>query len=77
MARAQPTAQHFGTVTAGYRADVILTSDNPLENLATLEKPLGVMVQGHWRDAPELQGLLDSVAAKYQAAAQPVPPTAN
>ena len=76
MARAQPGTQHFGTVTAGNRADLILSASNPLENLATLGKPLGVMVQGHWRDATELQGLLDSVAEKYTAAAQPPPHTA-
>jgi len=71
LARAKPTEQRFGTVTAGNRADLILTSGNPLDNLATLDKPLGVMVQGRWRDAPQLQALLDSVAGKYQAASQP------
>lgn len=70
IARAKPTAQLFGTVTAGYRADLILTASNPLENLTALGKPQGVMVQGHWRDAKELQGLLDSVAQKYAAATQ-------
>lgn len=71
LARAKPTEQHFGTVTPGNRADLILTSDNPLDDLGTLEKPLGVMVQGRWRDAAELQGLLDSVAEKYKAASRP------
>ena len=71
IARAKPTEQRFGTLTPGYRADLILTSGNPLEDLSTLEKPLGVMAQGHWRDASELQGLLESVAAEYRAAAEP------
>lgn len=71
IARAKPTEQRFGTLTPGYRADLILTSGNPLADLSTLEKPLGVMAQGHWRDASELQGLLESVAAKYRAAAEP------
>jgi hypothetical protein len=71
IARAKPNEQRFGTVTAGYRADLILTVGNPLEDLATLEKPLGVMANGRWRDASELQGLLDTVAAKYRAAAEP------
>ena len=39
--------------------------------LTRYQVPLGVMVQGHWRDASELQGLLESVAAKYRAAAEP------
>lgn len=71
IARAKPAEQRFGTITPGYRADLILTTGNPLEDLATLAKPLGVMARGHWRDAQELQGLLDSVAARYRAAAQP------
>ena len=71
LARAKPTEQHFGTVAAGNRADLILTAENPLDDLATLGKPLGVMAQGRWRDAPQLQGLLDSVARKYQAATHP------
>jgi hypothetical protein len=69
IARAKPTEQRFGTITTGYRADLVLTAGNPLEDLATLKKPLGVMANGHWRDAAELQGLLEDVAARYQAAA--------
>ena len=71
IARAKPTEPRFGTVTAGYRANLILTAANPLDDLATLAKPMGVMVQGHWRDASELQGLLDSVAAQYHSAMAP------
>jgi len=71
IARAKPTEQRFGTITAGYRADLILTSGNPLEDLSTLARPLGVMANGRWRDAAELQDLLEEVAAKYRAAAEP------
>lgn len=61
-----------GTVSVGSRADLILTDANPLENLRTLERPVGVMANGKWYDAAALKGLLDGVAAKYAAAkAQP------
>ena len=55
----------FGTVSPGARADLILTSANPLEGLATLRKPLGVMHDGHWYDEAGLQVLLDQVAKEY------------
>jgi len=63
--RAIPYADSFGTISPGNRADVILTSRNPLEELSTLQKPLGVMAQGHWYPASNLQSLLDGVASKY------------
>jgi imidazolonepropionase-like amidohydrolase len=59
----------FGVVAAGYRADLVLTSDDPLDSLATLRAPLGVMVQGHWRDAAALKVLTDGVRETYRRAA--------
>lgn len=59
----------FGEVRTGYRADLILSESNPLNDLGTLRTPLGVMSHGHWYDRSELQGLLDSVASDYSAAA--------
>lgn len=38
----------FGTIEVGKRADLILVRDNPLEDLATLREPLGVMAAGRW-----------------------------
>lgn len=61
----------FGEVRPGYRADLILSDANPLENLETLRKPAGVMSHGHWYNRADLQGLLDSVARDYSAAAAP------
>lgn len=63
-----PNAERFGTVTTGNRADLILTAGNPLEDLSTLRKPLGVMANGKWYSAHDLQDLLDSVAAEYNSA---------
>ena len=71
IAKVKPGGRPFGTVTVGDRADLILSAANPLDGLSTLEKPLGVVANGHWYDAAALQALLDGVAAKYKAAAQP------
>jgi hypothetical protein len=65
--RSLPDAEPFGTVTAGSRADLILSAGNPLEDLSTLRKPLGVMAKGKWYSATELQELLDSVATLYNS----------
>jgi hypothetical protein len=59
----------FGQVQPGYRADLILSDDNPLQNLATLRAPAGVMAHGHWHDRAALAALLDQVLADYAAVA--------
>jgi imidazolonepropionase-like amidohydrolase len=48
----------FGTVATGQRADLLLLTDNPLENLAVLRQPAGVMVRGKWLPRSELDALL-------------------
>ncbi|HEY7006871.1 MAG TPA: amidohydrolase [Sphingomicrobium sp.] len=58
----------FGRVVAGARADLLLTAANPLVDLATLRKPLGVMAAGRWRDAAALEKLKDDVRSRYRAA---------
>jgi hypothetical protein len=71
MARTHPLLDRFGTVVAGARADLLLVSNNPLEDLGTLKQPLGVMTNGRWHSAADLQALLEEVAAKYEGAALP------
>ncbi|OEZ58175.1 amidohydrolase [Duganella sp. HH105] len=56
----------FGQVVAGYRADLVLSEHNPLDGLATLRTPLGVMAEGRWRDRQSLAALLDGVRASYR-----------
>jgi imidazolonepropionase-like amidohydrolase len=56
----------FGETAPGYRADLILSASNPLENLDILRTPLGVMVEGKWRDAAALKTLLDHVRDDYR-----------
>lgn len=64
-------APSFGEVQPGYRADLILSDTNPLDDLETLRSPVGVMSHGHWYGRRDLQELLDGVAADYSAAAMP------
>ncbi len=66
--RSIPGAEPFGTVTPGSRADLILSSTNPLDDLSTLRKPIGVMANGKWYAASDLQALLDQVAKDYDDA---------
>ena len=49
-------------------ADLVLTATNPLLDLDTLRKPLGVMAAGRWFDASELQAMRDQVARDYDSA---------
>ena len=58
----------FGEVAPGYRADLILSTDDPLAKLSTLRAPLGVMVRGQWRDAAALRELSDGVRESYRRA---------
>lgn len=61
----------FGTIAVGNRADLILSAGNPLDDLSTLRKPLGVMANGKWYSRENLQALLDQVADEYRDAAAP------
>ena len=61
-------AEPFGTVAPGNRADLILTAGNPLDGLATLRQPLGVMGNGHWYARADLDALLAKVADSYDQA---------
>jgi hypothetical protein len=61
----------FGTVTVGARADLVLSAGNPLGDLETLRRPLGVMAAGRWYQADDLSGLLESVATEYRQALFP------
>jgi imidazolonepropionase-like amidohydrolase len=38
----------LGVIAPGARADLVLVAENPLENLATLRTPAGVMLRGTW-----------------------------
>jgi cytosine/adenosine deaminase-related metal-dependent hydrolase len=58
--------EEFGTVQAGRRADLILLTANPLEDVANVKRRAGVMVRGRWLPESEIQARLEQIA---QAAA--------
>lgn len=57
-----------GTVVSGARADLILSKGNPLEDLATLREPVGIMIGGRWRDRAAIDLMLNGVAEAYAKA---------
>ena len=67
--RSIPESEIFGTIAVGNRADLLLTAGNPLEDLSTLRRPLGVMVKGKWYSQADLEALLEQVAKEYEDAA--------
>ena len=56
---------HFGTVTPGMRADLLLLDANPLEDLDHLTERSGVMVRGRWLPEAEIQARLERIATSY------------
>ena len=47
----------FGTISVGLAADLLLVERNPLDDLAALDEPAGVVVRGRWLDARQLRHL--------------------
>jgi hypothetical protein len=60
----------FGTVAIGKRADLLLLDGNPLQDIARIARPLGVMTRGRWMPRAELQRMLDGVQPSYAKQAQ-------
>ena len=46
----------------GKRADLLLVETNPLVDLGSLKRPLGVMIRGQWLPAERLQRMLTTLA---------------
>jgi imidazolonepropionase-like amidohydrolase len=60
------TAGEFGTIREGLAADFILARGNPLDDVAALARPEGVMVRGRWLDRAELDRRLAEIAARHR-----------
>lgn len=56
--------QEFGTVAEGKRADLVLVAGDPLQDLAHLKEPVGVMVRGRWLSREDLHQRLAALAVK-------------
>ena len=56
-ARVLRVDDRLGTVEVGKQADLILSHDNPLENLGTLRTPAAVIKSGQWLDQSDLEAL--------------------
>lgn len=54
----------FGTIAVGRRADLILLEANPLDGVANVARPAGVMSRGRWYPEEELRSMLAGVAAR-------------
>jgi len=48
----------FGTIEMGKRADLILVEGNPLEDVANIKNPLGVMAAGKWYSRETLKKMI-------------------
>ena len=59
-------ATEAGTVETGKRADLLLLAGNPLEDISSTQKIVGVMVRGRWQDEKQLRVNLDRVPEEYQ-----------
>ena len=55
----------FGLVAVGRRADLILLTDNPLNDIGNVAARVGVMVNGRWFAEEEIQRRLVEIARFY------------
>lgn len=55
----------FGRIKEDNRADLVLLSANPLEDIANASAIDGVMVRGRWLSADEISQRLEAIAARY------------
>jgi tetratricopeptide (TPR) repeat protein len=61
----QATAQErTGRIAAGYRADLLLLDQNPLEDIRHVRTIRGVMARGRWYSIGRITAMRDSVAAR-------------
>lgn len=54
----------FGNVALNHRADLVLLDDNPLEDIAHLQRIAGVMARGRWVPRSELDARVEEI--KYE-----------
>jgi imidazolonepropionase-like amidohydrolase len=55
----------FGTVAEGRRADLLLLTANPLDDIGNVARRAGVMLKGRWFSEGEIQVRLGEMAQFY------------
>ena len=58
-------ADQFGTVAVGSRADLILLKANPADDIGSVRNRVGVMVNGRWIPADDIERRLREIALFY------------
>ncbi len=58
----------FGTIAPGSRADLLLVTGNPIEDVEHLRELAGVMVRGNWISRADLDTRLESIADSHRQA---------
>ncbi len=54
----------FGVIAPGARADLVLLDGNPMEDLAALKEPAGVMYRGNWLSREMIEQELSEIAER-------------
>jgi imidazolonepropionase-like amidohydrolase len=62
-----PGFADVGVLAPGRAANALLVDANPLNNIAALDSPEAVMINGHWLPREELHRILESSAAEFRA----------
>jgi len=57
---------NFGTVEVGQRADLILLTENPLDNVSATRDRMGVMTRGRWYSQADLDAMVDEHLATFR-----------
>lgn len=65
VARFYEVLDERGTVAEGMIADLILVRGNPLEDVANVRDPAGVMLRGRWLPGSEIEERLEAIAKGY------------
>jgi len=60
------SSDSFGTIERGKRADLLLLSANPLQDIGNLAKIEGVMVRGRWMSRADLDARLLKIEDRYR-----------
>jgi len=56
----------FGTISVGSRADMLLLSENPLNDIAAIRQSEGVMIRGQWLSRVYIDEKLAEIEAAYR-----------